>query len=346
MINENKKEVKMQNHIDNLIESGIIKFGQKAKDNPKSLELASFALGVANKDYPAMTPHLWNNTYAQLGLYVRNIRLFGDPANINKVLQAFKEDPRYQGGDIGVGFKDKAWQIVDQIDPLAKEMQAINVIVKQPDGKLKGYNTDGLGYATSLETELEKKGKGLSGQKIVILGAGGTGNAIAFALADKGAMLTIINRTEAKAVTLAQRLNQFFGSKIAESRGRENIEGNLTGTAAIVSVIDDSAMPLDKYSALGDIHFPETAENIEANIHQTKKIMDSLSRDVIISDVMLRSEDTATIRLAKETGFSTLDGLPMVLNQAIEAFWLVNQTKLEKMNVTKQQIAQIMENIK
>lgn len=362
MINNkiNQKEVKMQQHIDKLVEGKVLAIGQKAKNNPETLDYPAFCLGIANKDYPAMTPALWNQTYKALGLTNRNIRLFGDPANIVQILDAFKADSRYLGGDIGVGFKDKAPQLLDELDPLAREMQAVNVVVKLPDGRLKGYNTDGLGFAISLEqamthhkkliaggdgiahAEIVKVPGSLKGKKIVILGAGGTSNAIAFSLAEKGAELVILNRTVAKAEILGKRLNQYFGREIAKFGGRDQVKPEVKDAAAIVSVIDDPSMPLDKYSALGTINLPETPENISANLAEAQQILASLPKGVIISDVMLRQEDTATIREAKKAGLSTLDGQPMVLYQAIEAFWLVNQSALKAKGITKEKIAQIM----
>jgi shikimate dehydrogenase len=193
--NENIKEEEKMRPVSQLLRKGLVAIGQRARENPKTIEKPNFCLGIANKDYPAMTPFLWNLVFKDLGFERRNIRLFGDPLNIKLILEAFKSDSRYIGGDVGVGFKDKAWQLVDELDPLAKAMQAINVIVKLADGRLKGYNTDGLGYAQSLEQKLKEQGKELPGQKVVILGAGGTGNAIAFALADAGAKLVILNRT-------------------------------------------------------------------------------------------------------------------------------------------------------
>jgi len=332
----------MKMDINNLINERIINFGQKARNNPQTTDFPSFCLGVANKDYPAMTPHLWNTVFEHLGLVTRNIRFFADPIHIQQILQAFKTDPHYIGGDVGVGFKDKAPLLIDELDPLARQMQAINLIVKTPDGNLRGYNTDGLGYAVSLEAEFKKQGTDLRGKKVVLIGAGGTSNAIAFALADKKANLVILNRTVEKAKNLTERLNQYFGKIIANYGGLDQVRQQVMDADAIVSVIDDPKMSLDKISILGRIQLPLTEGMIQDNILETRKLMEKLPKNVIISDVMLRESDTATIALAKELKLPTLDGFPMVLNQAVEAFWLVNAQVLHEKQVSKEQIAQIM----
>jgi len=343
MINQevNKREAEKMKQVDKLIASEILTIGQKAQNNPETIDFPNFCLGIANKDYPAMTPHLWNSVYEALNLSVKNVRLFGDPGNIEQIFKAFKQDSRYKGGDVGVGFKDKACEIVDELDPLAEQMQAINVTVKLPDGRLKGYNTDGLGYAISLEEQI----KDLENKKIVILGAGGTSNAIAYALAAKGAKLVILNRTVQKAESLTQRLNKYFNTEVAKFGGRDQICTEILTANAVISVIDDPFMPLDKYSALGKIKLPESPDNIDANLQEAEEILKSAPKDIIISDVMLRNEETATIREAKKQGLKTLDGKPMVLYQAIEAFWLVNQALLKDKGITKEKISQIMHQV-
>ena len=327
--------------ISDLISNGILTVGKKAKHNPEFSVLSRFAAGVANKDYPAQTPFLWNSVYEALGMTERNIRTYGDPANAAEIFAALKADPNYIGGDIGVGFKDQVLGLLDDIDPLAAVMGAINVIVKTEKG-LKGYNTDGEGYARSLDEAFEFRG-GLAGQRVMLLGAGGTTNAIGFALAAHGASLVILNRTAEKALSLASRINQYFGKDLAIGAGRDVIPDMLPTVKAVVSVIDDPASPLDQYFALADIVLPATPENIAANHQQAEKILQTLPKETIISDVMLRASDTATIRMAKQASLPTLDGLPMVFNQAVEAFSLVNATRLADLGISRSQISKIMQ---
>src|SRR4030042_4063958 len=128
--NENIKEEEKMRPVSQLLRKGLVAIAQRARENPKTIKKPNFVLGIANKDYPAMTPFLWNEVFKKSGFERRNVRLFGDPLNIGLILEAFKSDSRYIGGDVGGGFKDKGWQLVDELDPLAKALQAINVIVK------------------------------------------------------------------------------------------------------------------------------------------------------------------------------------------------------------------------
>lgn len=324
-----------------LVEAGLATIGKKAKDNPNSLDFGQFAIGIANKDYAAQTPFLWNSVYESLGLPVRNIRMFGEPENAATIFQAFRDDPRCIGGDVGVGYKDRVLDLLDDIDPLAKVMGAINVMVKTNRG-LKGYNTDGRGFAESIEAVFRKRSESLKDKLIVLLGAGGTANAIAFALAEKGARIIILNRTVSKAEGLAGRVNGYFGHHVADFAGRDVLKEKLSGADAAVSIIDDPHSDLDKFSALAAIELPATAGNVAKNFAEAETLLKQLPKTIVIADVMLRADDTATVAQAKEMGFETLDGLPMVLNQAIEAFCLVNEKILAAAGANRETVAKVM----
>ncbi|MFA6082207.1 MAG: hypothetical protein WC773_02200 [Patescibacteria group bacterium] len=326
--------------IQKLIDSKMLTVASKAQDNPPSLEgLDFFAVGYAAKDYPAQTPRLWNALYAQFGLNVRNIRLIGSPEVAGDVFDAYRNDDRFLGGDVGAGIKDKAWVIVDQIDPLARAMQAINVVVRT-DHKLVGYNTDGHGYVAGLQQVMDATDK-----TILILGGGGTANAIAFAAAAARMKLIILNRTVSKANDLAVRVNQFCNKAVAVSGGREMISAEAPKADVIVSVIDDPHSPLDQFSALGEIELPATPDSLSRNVATATKVMRTLKPGVLISDVALRDKPTATLQLAASTGLKTQDGRPMVLEQAILAFWLVNQRLLKPRRITQAQVAKAMRQI-
>lgn len=327
--------------IQQLIQTGLAAIGVKAKNNPHSLDFDRFAVGIANKDYPARTPFLWNSVYESLGMQIRNVRIFAEPEHAPVIFKAFRNDPRYLGGDVGVGYKDRVLDLLDDIDPLAKVMGAINVVVRTEKG-LKGYNTDGYGFAESLEAVFRKRTESLKDKMVVLLGAGGTANAIAFALAEKGAGLVILNRTVAKAEELAVRINRYFRREAARFAGRDALKEKISGADAIVSIIDDQRSDLDKFSMLASITLPVTEEHIARNLAEAEKLLQKLSKAVVISDVMLRDHDTATIAQAKAMGFETLDGLPMVLNQAIEAFCLVNKEILLSTGADQKTVAKIM----
>lgn len=348
----NKKEVSEMAKIEDLISNKILQFGKSAKQNPENFDFPAFCIGIADEDYPAQTPFLWNTAYKSFDLPTRNIRLFGDPRNLAKILAIFKADQRYIGGDVGVGFKDEAWQLVDIIDPLAKMMQSINVIVKTPNNQLKGFNTDGLGYAQSLEKVFRQKKQELADKKAVILGAGGTGNAITFALAQRGMRLVILNRTVSKARVLAERINEAMSLEGAEKvrfAGEDQIPIEVSDADVVINVSTKGATgEMEEINALAPAELPGTESPdkrdlaIGINHDKAERTIKLIPKQTIMSDVVLTKGPTPFLRLAQNHGFQTLDGFPMVLYQAIEAFWLVNEKILKSKGITKKNIADVM----
>lgn len=294
------------------------------------------------EDYPAKTAVMWNAAYAKFGMPDRNMMLVADPKELKRIVQALRKDPRYRGGGAGVGFKEKIIPFLDEVTPLAKAMGAVNIIKKEADGRLTGDNTDGAGYAQSLADALKRVGKELRGSNIGILGAGGSARGIAFALADAGAQLMIANRTKEKAVELAGAVNDHFENGLAFGGGRDLIPSMLNKAVAVVSVIDDAESPLDAYSTIGEMLLPVTPETIELNRLTTEKLLENLDRSVVISDIRIRKGPTAMLAQATELGFRTLDGIPMVVNQGVAAFWWLYGDLLTPRGVSQADVGQVM----
>lgn len=99
---------------------------------------------------------------------------------------------------ITIPYKTDIMPFLDELDADAVRIGAVNVVVNR-DGRLIGSNTDGQGALRALREQAEP-----AGREVLLLGAGGAARAIAFALADAGAKLTILNRTVAKAQELAE----------------------------------------------------------------------------------------------------------------------------------------------
>jgi len=299
---------------------------------------------LIGEDYPARTALLWNTVYQELGMPDTNVMMVGDPAHTKEILDAFRADPRYVGGGAGVGFKEAVLPYLDEVTDLARAMGSVNII-KKVDSKLIGHNTDGTGYALSLKQTLAERGANLAGERVLLLGAGGTARAIGFALAQEGARLTILNRTGSKAVGLARDINEYFDSNIAAGAGRERIEDFVPLADVIVSTVDDIHSPLDVYSPLGDMPTPITPQAQEHNLTTSQMLLLMVPGRAIISDIRIRKETTPMLKQAHERGLPTLDGIPMVINQAIEAFWWIYGDALASEGATRDQVASIMRSI-
>ncbi len=314
-----------------------------ARDNPKDLQFEDYVLPLIEHDYPAKTATMWNATYQKFGLKTGNNMLVGNPEYTREILEVLKRDPKYLGGGAGVGFKDEVFKYLEELDPLAKSIGSVNFILKTPEGKLCGYNTDGTGYAMSLEGIFKSKNEELAGKKALMLGAGGTGNSIAFALAEKGMNVVILNRTVSKAEELAKRINAHFGKELARSGNEEETEKEISDAAAIINVSTKGASgATEEYSALAPAILPATPENILKNLERADQLFKKIPAGTVLSDIVLTNNGTPFLNAAKAAGFETLDGIPMVVNQGVEAFWILHKEELIQKGISKEDVAAIM----
>lgn len=330
-----------------LVRANVLSFAREPKDNPESLDFPRYTIPLIEHDYPAKTAAMWNAAYRKFGLGYGNVMMVGASSGAKHILGALRRDEKYQGGGAGVGFKDEVVPYLDELDPLAEAVGAVNFILKTSEGKLKGYNTDGTGYAESLEDAFKKRNEELAGKKIVLLGAGGTGNAVAFALAQKGARIVILNRTVAKAEELADKVNVYFNKDNTEEAarfgGEEMIAEEVKDADAVINVSTKGSVgALEHYSALANAKLPVSEENIRENREAAEAILRTISREMIMSDIVLGKAATPFLASARSAGFETLDGVPMVINQGVEAFWLLHGKELEGKNITKERVSEVM----
>ncbi|WP_437886395.1 shikimate dehydrogenase family protein [Sorangium sp. So ce307] len=102
-----------------------------------------------------------------------------------------------RGLGVSMPYKQAVIPLLDEIDPVAARIGAVNTIVND-EGRLRGYNTDWIGAVRALEEVTQ-----LGGARVLLLGAGGAARAVAFGLAERGAAITIANRDLEKARQLA-----------------------------------------------------------------------------------------------------------------------------------------------
>lgn len=331
-------------HIIDLLQQSIIRPAELAPANMISREeiekLEGIRFSLINHDYPANAPRYWNAAYRELLVgNFRYIMFVAQPEHLAVIMAAFKSDPRVIGGGAGSGFKDKIIHYVDELDPAAEAIGSINVIRRENTGAWRGYNLDGVGYGRSLEEKFQERKETLAGKKVVIIGAGGTGGPIAFALAEMGMRVIVLNRTIEKAEQLQMRFNQYFGRDLIKAGGLDQVVKELIDADAVVSTIDDKMSSLDAYSSLGTMG-PQI--NLEENKKSAAEVLGRAKPTLIVSDVRLRDQKVEMLKQAEELGFTTLDGKSMARNVAIEGFWLLHGKELQAKNVTKGQVAEVM----
>lgn len=130
---------------------------------------------------------------------------------------------------VTIPYKIDVVPYLDELDSDARRIGAVNAIVNH-NGSLRGANTDGKGAIKALQEVTT-----ISGKKVVILGAGGAARAVAFALADAGAEVVIVNRTQERAATLAAAVHGRYAAldRLAPEVRDAHIVMNATSVGSI-----------------------------------------------------------------------------------------------------------------
>ncbi len=198
----------------------------------------------------------------------------------------------FRGCNITIPHKVDAMALVHEVDPMARRMGAMNTIVVQKDGSLKGFNNDGFGYIQSL-LDAKPDWRADAGP-VTVLGAGGAARAVVLSLADRGAKeIRLINRTFEKADALAKE----FGGPIKAYHWQERHTA-LTDVALLVNTTSQG------------MHGQEALDlNLAA-----------LPAHALVSDVIYVPLETPLLAAARQRGNATVNGLGMLLNQARPAF--------------------------
>jgi shikimate dehydrogenase len=204
----------------------------------------------------------------------------------------------FGGLNLTVPLKERALKL-DCIkpDPLAESIGAINTVVFGKAGKIIGYNTDGLGAKQALlDAAVEIKGS-----KIVIAGAGGASRAIVFQLAADGADITVINRTEKKAIELARDIS---GASL-----ERKIKG--AGLLGLKDLLKEA-----------DVLINTTTLGMHPNSEDSIATAKELHPELTVFDIVYNPLETKLLKEAKSVGAKTVSGISVLVYQGAEAFRL------------------------
>lgn len=199
----------------------------------------------------------------------------------------------FAGGNVTVPHKEEAFRAVDEPTATARGLGAVNTVWLSPDGRLVGDNTDGAGYAASLDEAVGSgwaNGTGLA----VILGAGGAARAVIGALLHRGlTRIVVANRTDDRAGTLAED----FGGRV-DSLPWRDLPETLAGAGLLVNT---TSLGMEGQPAL-DIS------------------LTPLPAAAIVSDIVYVPLETRLLAAARARGLRRVDGLGMLLHQAVPGF--------------------------
>jgi len=228
--------------------------------------------------------------YRALNLNFTYVPFHMTSQKLPQALQAMRT-LQIRGFGVSMPFKIEVIPLLDELDPLAQKIGAVNTIVNN-DGHLIGHNSDWIGALRALQEVLGPDG--LRDQHCLLIGAGGAARAIAFGLSTTGAHVTIANRSPERARQLASVTDAVDASDL--------------------SILHS----LDRFSVI----INATSAGMAASPSQTIVPASQLHPALTVMDAVYDPVETRLIIDAKKAGARTVDGGRMLLHQAARQFEL------------------------
>ncbi len=248
----------------------------------------------------SMSPIMHNAVIRELKLNYIYLAFKVSPNNLNLAVKGFKAF-NIKGINVTLPFKQKIMNYLDDIDPIAQKIGAVNAI-KNDNGNLSGRNTD----AEAAKNALINAGYTISGKNLLILGAGGAARALTYILAEDINKIIIANRTEKRAIKLAKELKKNFSIKV---EGKRN-----------------SISVLKEESKKADILINTTPVGMYPSVEKSPIPAEFLHKDLIVYDIVYNPLETKLMKDATKIGCNTIGGLDMLVNQGALAFeWWTNK---------------------
>ena len=148
----------------------------------------------------SVSPAMHNAAFQALGLDGRYEALPVPPEQVGDLVRSLHARG-FRGVNVTIPHKQAVMPLMDELSEAAQRIGAVNTIIVEPDGRLRGDNTDWLGFLHPLD----ERGFDLAGKSVLLLGAGGTARAVVYALVQRNiARLAIWNRNLDRAEALAR----------------------------------------------------------------------------------------------------------------------------------------------
>ena len=296
---------------------------------------------IGNPVKHTLSPLIHNTLAHMLGIDLVYVPFEVKEENVGDAIRGAKALDIF-GLNVTIPHKSAVIPYLEEIDPLAKGIGAVNTLVRIENGGFKGYNTDmtGLYHAmTDEDVVLEEK-------KIIILGAGGVARPAAFLCGSKGASeIYILNRTYDRALEVADEVNR----ALAELGTEEKLTSDGLKADGGVADIEKKviAMPLSDYKKLlleGEkyIVLQCTSVGLFPDVNSAVIEDEEFYRHVSYAiDMVYRPVNTKFMRLAAKAGAKSFSGLKMLLYQGIDAFELWNKSEGRDISITKEQADEV-----
>ena len=242
---------------------------------------------ISHSKSPQLHQH-WLKTYGLPGYY---IPMDVSPERLRHVLQTLP-DMGFVGVNITIPHKEVVLEIADIVTDRATLIGAANTLIFRKDGKIHADNTDGYGFLENLRSNAPNWDP--TAGPAAVLGAGGASRAVVASLLDAGVPeILLTNRTKVRAEAVAEE----FGNRIT-----------LVDWVQAGNIIEEANLVVNTTS-LGMVGKPEL-----------RVPLDGLRKGMLVTDLVYAPLRTNLLATAEAAGCQTVDGLGMLLHQAVPAF--------------------------
>ncbi len=246
----------------------------------------------------SLSPVMQNSAFKDKGLDYTYFAFNVEKGHLKYALEGARA-LNFRGLNITIPYKVSVIELLDELDPVSLRIGAVNTVVNT-GGTLKGYNTDAGGFIKALQNRSINP----AGKNIVILGGGGASRAVAFALAETNASITLLNRLARlnEVSQLAQKLSSItHGNVQALALNPDNLSQSLKTADIVVNA-----------TSVG-MH-PKTGETlVPAHL---------LHPGLIVFDLVYNPLKTRLLSEAEQSGAESINGLEMLIWQGALAFEL------------------------
>lgn len=240
----------------------------------------------------SMSPDMHNDAFRALGIQAHYQPFHVMEADLPKAVEGMKA-LGISGFNVTVPHKTAVMPLLDEVDPLAQAIGAVNTVVREQN-RFIGYNTDGEGFLAGLMAEYD--GDVLS-KRILLVGAGGSARAIYYTLSQKGAQkIDIANRTAARAEELKKRCPY--------------------PVETVVLTMEEASKQLANY----DIIIQTTWIGMSPHAESMPLSLDHIRSDAFVADIIYNPIETVLMKEARARGASAQNGAKMLSFQGALAF--------------------------
>jgi shikimate dehydrogenase len=236
---------------------------------------------IGSPVHHSLSPALHNAGFAATGVDWVYTAFEVDPGDAAGALEAMRI-LRLGGLSVTMPHKAAVAGLVDELDPAAAALHSVNTVVPLGDGRLRGYSTDGAGFVASLAAQDVE----VSGTHVGVLGAGGAARSIIDAMARAGAAhITVINRSTERATDAV----------------------TLAGGIGVVG----------RAEAVRDCDIVVNATSVGMGTDESPLDEDLLHGGQVVADIVYHPRCTALLSAATKAGARTVEGLGMLVHQAV-----------------------------